>query len=868
MHSNLHAGVPGSDKPRHPAADASAYWSRGAEALMRDLNVHEGGLTARQAAGRLRRHGANQLEERDEPGALRLLARQFASPLVLILVFGAAISLGMREWTEAAIIVAVVMGSAVLATVQEYRASVSMGALRSHLALNAKVWRGGALATLPASRLVPGDLIELSAGNLVPADGLLLRATDFLVSEASLTGEPFPVEKRPGTAPADAPLARRRNCVFLGTSVRSGTARVLVVHTGRATAMGSVAASLRRRESETAFAIGLRQFGYLLLRVMLFTVVFVLAVNQWLHRPLAESLLFAVALAVGLSPELLPAIVSVTLSHGARAMAARGVIVRRLEAIENLGSMDVLCTDKTGTLTAGVVELSGAVDPAGAASARVRELAFLNAALETGIENPLDAAIVAACRKAGLAEPRQRKVDEIPYDFIRKRLTIVVEEGPAHGAGAPRHLMVTKGAFANVLAICASARIGGAEQPLDEALTGRLQAWAERQGTEGFRMMALATRRLAARADYTHADERELCLEGFLLFFDPPKPQAAQTVRELQALGIGIKILTGDNRWVAAHVATAVGLDAGAMLTGEQIGRLNDEALWQQARRIQLFVELDPQQKERIVRALQHGGHAVGYLGDGINDAPALHAADVGISVNDAVDVARESADIVLLQPDLDVLRAGVEEGRRTFANTLKYIGITTSANFGNMMSMAVATPLLPFLPLAAKQILLNNFMSDLPSVAVATDRVDREHIDTAQRWDVHEVRRFMIVFGLISSAFDLLTFGLLLAVFGAGEPTFRTTWFLVSLLTELAVVLVLRTARPCWRSAPGPLLLGATIAVALAACALPYVPPVASLFDLVPLTWPLMATTLAIVLAYVLCTEAAKYWFHRKRMA
>jgi Mg2+-importing ATPase len=458
-------------------------------------------------------------------------------------------------------------------------------------------------------------------------------------------------------------------------------------------------------------------------------------------------------------------------------------------------------------------------------------------------------------------------VDEIPYDFIRKRLTIVVEESQAGGAdGSPQHLMITKGAYANVVAICSTARVDGAEQPLDEALAARLQAWAERQSSEGFRMMALATRRMPPRADYDHGDERNLCLEGFLLFFDPPKAQAAQTVRELQALGIGIKVLTGDNRWVAAHVATAVGLDASAMLTGEQIARLNDEALWERAGRIQLFVELDPQQKERIVRALQHGGHAVGYLGDGINDAPALHAADVGISVDSAVDVARESADIVLLQPDLDVLRAGVEEGRRTFANTLKYISITTSANFGNMMSMAVATPLLPFLPLAAKQILLNNFMSDLPSIAVATDRVDREHIETAQRWNLHDVRRFMIVFGLISSAFDLLTFAVLLRVFDANESTFRTTWFLVSLLTELAVVLVLRTARPSWRSAPGRLLLGSTCAVALMACALPYVAPVAGLFDFVPLAWSLLATALGIVLAYVLCTEAAKRWFFTAR--
>jgi P-type Mg2+ transporter len=853
---------------RHGAADTSSYWSRSADALMRELGGHAGGLTARQAAGRLRRHGANQLEERDEPGALRLLLRQFSSPLVLILVFGAAISLGLREWTESAIIVAVVLSSAVLATVQEYRAGVSMAALRSHLALNARAWRGGALQTLPASQLVPGDLIELSAGNLVPADGRVLQATDFLVTEASLTGEPFPVEKHPGTAAPDAPLAGRRNCVFLGTSVRSGTARVLVVHTGRATVMGSLASSVRRRQSETAFAIGLRQFGYLLLRVMLFTVVFVLAVNQWLHRPLVESLLFAVALAVGLSPELLPAIVSVTLSHGARAMAARGVIVRRLEAIENLGSMDVLCTDKTGTLTAGVIEMSSAVDLAGGASARVRELAFVNAALETGIENPLDTAIVTACRKAGLPEPHQRKVDEIPYDFIRKRLTIVVEEEQDSGADGPQRLMITKGAYANVVAICSTARVGDVEQPLDAALAARLQAWAERRSGEGFRMTALATRRLPPRADYDHGDECNLCLEGFLLFFDPPKPQAAQTLRELRVLGIDIKILTGDNRWVAAHVATAVGLDAGAMLTGEEIARLNDEALWQRARRTQLFVELDPQQKERIVRALQHGGHAVGYLGDGINDAPALHAADVGLSVDSAVDVARESADIVLLQPDLDVLRAGVEEGRRTFANTLKYIGITTSANFGNMMSMAVATPLLPFLPLAAKQILLNNFLSDLPSVAVATDRVDHEHIESAQRWNMTEVRRFMIVFGLISSAFDLLTFAVLLRLFDADESTFRTTWFLVSLLTELAVVLVLRTARPSWRSAPGRLLLGLTAATALLACALPYMAPVASLFDLVPLAWPLLASALGIVLAYVLCTEAAKRWFHAARPA
>lgn len=865
-----HASRPKRDPPaksvaRHGASERQRpYWSEPVQTLLRELASQAGGLSSRQAAGRLRRFGPNTVAAQKDTGVWTLLRRQVSSPLVLILLMGATISLGLKEWTEALIILAVVSGSVLLGTAQEFRASSAMAALRRRLALHTRVWRDGVLGTLPVGSLVPGDVIELSAGNLVPADGVILDATDFLVTEASLTGEPFPVEKQAGTVPADTPLGGRHNCVFLGTSVRSGTARVLVVETGRRTAFGAVAASLRRHDAETDFGRGLRHFGYLLLRVMLLTVVFVLAVNQLLHRPAVESLLFAVALAVGLSPELLPAIVSVTLSHGARAMAQRGVIVRRLEAIENLGSMDVLCTDKTGTLTAGVIELSAAVDMDGASSETVRTLAFLNAALETGIENPLDAAIVAAARQAGLPDPSQRKIDEIPYDFIRKRLTIVAEE-TANGNAAPQHLIVTKGAVASVLAICTTVQTGGGVAPLDTARRAQVEAFCQRKGGEGFRVLAVATRQVAPRPRYGHGDEQDMTLAGFLLFFDPPKPQAVQTLADLAALGIRVKVVTGDSRYVAAHVGQAIGLDVGAMLTGEEIAALNDEALWQRAEHTALFVEVDPQQKERIVRALQHSGHAVGYLGDGINDAPALHAADVGISVDGAVDVARESADIVLLRQDLEVLRTGVEEGRRTFANTLKYIRITTSANFGNMMSMAVATPVLPFLPLAAGQILLNNFMSDLPSVAVSSDQVDREHILTAQRWNVREVQRFMIVFGLVSSAFDMLTFALLLWVFQVDEATFRTTWFLVSLLTELAVVLALRTARPAWQSTPSPLLLVTTVAVAILACGLPYITPVAGLFGLVALSSPLMATALAIVVAYVLSTEAVKRWFYAR---
>ncbi|TAH51487.1 MAG: magnesium-translocating P-type ATPase [Betaproteobacteria bacterium] len=823
-------------------------------------SAHDG-LASAEAARRLLQHGPNAVEDRDEQTALRLLLRQFESPLVLILVFGACVSLWLRQWVDAGIILAIVLGSALLGFAQEYRASVAIAALRRRLALTVQVWRDSQLVTIPAADVVPGDVVQLAAGSLVPADGIILEAVDFLVTEASLTGESFPVEKRPGVVPADAPLAGRSNVVFLGTSVRSGTARMLVIQTGRGTEFGAIAARLKAREPETEFARGVRQFGYLLVRIMIVMVVFVLMVNQALGRPLIESLLYAVALAVGISPELLPAIVSVTLSRGARTLAGRGVIVRRLEAIENLGSMDVLCTDKTGTLTEGVITLVAAVDAAGADSAAVQRLAWLNAVHETGIANPLDAAIVAAGGRAGLATGDVSKIDEIPYDFNRKRLTIVAAEHDA----PRRHRIITKGAYAQVLEVCARIMVDGAEVAIDDAQRARLNAYFRRCGEDGYRLLAVASRVVDARAGYTHADEQDLCLAGFLLFSDPPKPDAARTIRNLARLGCRTKIISGDNRYVTAHLAASIGLDPQAMLTGAQIAGLGDEALWHLAERTDLFVEVDPQQKERIVRALQRTGHAVGYLGDGINDAAALHAADVGISVEGAVDVARDSADVVLLKSDLGVLRTGVEEGRRTFANTLKYISITTSANFGNMVSMALATPLLPFLPLAAKQILLNNFLSDLPSIAISTDRVDREHITRVQRWNVGEVRRFMIVFGLISSAFDLLTFFVLLKLFGAGESLFQTSWFVVSLLTELAVVLVLRTRQAAWRSAPSRLLLVATIAVTTTALILPYIPGVASAFGFTPPEPALLAALLVIVLGYVVSTEVGKLLFFRR---
>lgn len=838
--------------PGAPTDAAPPWWSTAEADLHAQLKSAPAGLTAGEARLRLARHGPNAVAAADETTAAKLLWRQFSSPLVLILVLASVLSLMLRDWVDAATILVIVAGSALLGFWQELRASDAVGQLRQRLALTARVRRDGQLATVPVQQLVPGDVIELSAGQLVPADGRVLEARDFLVDEATLTGESFPVEKQPGLTVADAPLAARLNAVHLGSSVRSGRAVVLVVATGAATVLADVAARIAARGDESDFERGVRRFGELLLRVMLGVVVVVLASNALLGRPAVESMLFAVALAVGLSPELLPAIVSVSLARGARHLAAAGVLVRRLDAIEDLGSIDVLCTDKTGTLTVGAMSLDAAVDAAGEPSREVLQLAHLNAALETGIENPMDRAIVEAGRAADLSTDGWRKVDEIPYDFVRRRLTIVVS--PAAGDG--EHLLITKGAVAAVLDRCAL-------QP-DERM--RLEARAQAQGERGVRVLALATRHVPPQPRYTVDDEVALAFTGFLCFADAVKPDAAAAVQALARRGVRVTMITGDNRHVAAQVARQVGLEPKALITGAEVSALRDESLWQRAPHLSVYAEVDPAQKERIVRALQRTGHAVGYLGDGINDAPALHAADVGLSVDRAVDVARESADIVLLQPDLAALERGIAEGRRTFANTLKYIQITTSANFGNMVSMALATPLLPFLPLTATQILLNNLLSDLPSMAISADHADAEVLERPQHWDLSEVRRFMIVFGLASSVFDLLTFGLLVTVFHAAPEVFRSGWFVVSLLTELAVVLVLRTRGPMWASRPAPLLLWTTVGVAVAAVLLPASGAIGGLFGLVPMPGALQAALAAIVVGYVVATEATKRWFWRTR--
>jgi len=833
-------------------------WAQEASAVLDGLGARRNGLTAPEAGRRLATVGYNEISRTSRASALATLVAQFKSPLLLILVFAAVVSAISRDWLDSLIVMAIIAASAALSFTQEYAASRAVERLLERVSLRARLLRDGAVMELDARQIVPGDVVLLAAGSLVPADGLVLEADDFFVNEAILTGESFPVEKFPGLAAAEAGLAQRSNYVCLGTNVRSGSAKILITATGPRTEFGEIAARLSRRAPETEFERSLRRFGQMLTQLMTLLVLAIFAANVASDRPVADSLLFAVALAVGLAPELLPAVVSLTLSRGARRMAGAGVIVRRLAAIENFGAMDVLCTDKTGTLTAGVVRLDRACGPGGEPSARVQELAAVNAALQTGLPNALDEAIAAAAPALDLTH--WDKTEEIPYDFVRKRLSVAVRSRAPVGH---ENLLITKGALGPVLSICN--RVHGEEAPLDTIRRASLLERAERWGDEGYRVLGVATRHVEARPKYTAADEADMRFEGYLRFFDPPKSDAATTIKELAALGVRLKVITGDSRRVALHVATMVGMEVEDVLTGADLETMRDEALWQHAERTTLFAEVDPNQKERIIHALRRTGHVVGYLGDGINDAPALHAADVGISVDSAVDVAKETADFVLMEHSLSVLRDGIEEGRRVFANTMKYVYTTTSANFGNMLSMAALSLVIPFLPLLPKQILLNNFLSDLPAMAIAGDCVDPETGAIPRRWQVARIRNFMLLFGGISSAFDALTFVVLLVVLQVAPDEFRTAWFVESLLTELAILLVVRTQRPLFSSRPAPALAWTTAAVAVVAVVLPYLPAAQAVFGFVPLPPILLAVLLLITALYTTANEAAKHMFFRR---
>ena len=810
------------------------------------------GLTSAEAQRRLAEFGENRISSQRRAGALALFVAQFKSPIILILIGAAIVSLFLQDRTDATLILAIVVASGVLGFWQEYSATDAVAKLRALVETKARVLRDGEEASIPLAEVVPGDVALLSAGAIIPGDGRLLEARELFVNEAALTGETFPAEKDAQSADStDAP----KNEVFLGTHVVSGSGKAQIISTGRETRFGKIAESLRLRRPETEFERGVRRFGFLLAEVTLLLVLIIFGFNVFLHKPVLDSFLFALALAVGLTPQLLPAIITINLSHGARRMAQEKVIVKRLAAIENFGSMNVLCSDKTGTITEGKIGIRAAVDARGNHSEKTLLYAYLNAANETGFINPIDEALRANSESVRGCDG-WKKLDELPYDFARKRLSILCENKDAR-------VLVTKGALRQVLAICSEVEWSdGTRNNIDTARNQIDEQW-RKFSSEGCRVLAVAYRSCGAECSrIDRASECEMIFLGLVVLSDPPKAGIESTLRELRDLGIRLKIITGDNILIATHLAKQVGLNAEQVLSGRDIQTMSNAALMRQASDVDVFAEIEPSQKERLILALKKAGHVVGYIGDGINDVSALHASDVSLSVEGAVDVAREAADFVLLEHDLEVLVDGVREGRRTFANTLKYVFIATSANFGNMFSMAGASLLLPFLPLLPKQILLINLLTDLPEMAIAGDDVDVELTQRPRRWDIHFIRRFMIVFGLVSSVFDYLTFGVLIWL-NATVEQFRAGWFIESIGSAALIVLVVRTRRPFFKSRPSKLLALATLAVVIVAALMPYLPFAVVLgFQTMPgHFYPIIAV---IIFAYIAAAEATKALFYR----
>src|SRR5712691_6297780 len=818
-------------------------------ALFAQWHSSASGLTSAEAQRRLAEVGPNEQAQRRRGAALSALLAFLANPLVLILLVASGVSVLLRDMVNAVLIALIVVLSVLLNFVQTYRSQRAAERLREAVAPMANVLRDRVWCEIARHDLVPGDIIRLAAGDQVPADARLLESRDLHLQQAALTGESMPVEKDASTLPtAPRQLAEARNMVFLGTSVVSGTALALVVATGPATAFGDIAARLATRPPETEFERGTRHFALLILRTVLFLILFVLVVNVALHRPAFESLLIAVALAVGLTPEFLPMITTVTLAQGAVRMARRKVIVKHLAAIEDFGSMDVLCSDKTGTLTTGDMELDQCLDPGGHPAEHPLQLAALNSLYETGIRSPLDAAIL---RRGQPDAQTYRKLDEIPFDFERRRLSVVVETDAACR-------LITKGAPESILALCDAYEVDGACLDMDATVRGRCQTTYEALSAQGYRVLAIAFRDMPRQAAYTASDEQHLVLARFLTFVDPPVPGVAEVLHALHQDGVAVKILTRDNERVAQHICTQVGLDGGRVVLGEALATMSDPALAAVAEHTTVFARVSPAQKHRIILALKSRNHVVGFLGDGINDAPSLHTADVGISVANGVDVAKDAADILLRERNLAVLHQGILEGRKAFANVMKYLLMGTSSNFGNMFSMAGAVVFLPFLPMLPMQILLNNFLYDLAQVTIPTDNVDPSVVRTPQRWDIRIIRNFMLSIGPLSSLYDMLTFGVLLSVFHSSEALFHTGWFVESLATQTLVLFVIRTAGSPWRSRPSLALAVTTVLMVLIGLGLPFT-PLAPVLGFVPLPGTYFLFLAGATLTYLVLVELVK---------
>jgi Mg2+-importing ATPase len=826
------------------------FWSYTKEKILSSLQTGEDGISENKAELLL---AEKQPKKKTKSLFLRdiiLFFNQFTSPLVLLLVAAVILSAFLGETSDVFIILFILIATGSLSFWQERNAGRAVEKLQSLIQLTCTVIREGKTKEIPSHQIVNGDLLVFKSGDIVPADCFLIELNELNVNEASLTGESFPVRKVLDISEEAAALTKRKNCLWQGSNVISGTAKAIVVNTGEDTIFGSIAKSISV-SNETAFEKGIRQFGYFLMKITIVLSILILVLNLLFHHPLINSVLFALALAIGMAPELLPAIMTIAMSAGAKRMLEKKVIVKKLSSIQNLGEINLLCTDKTGTITEGIIKIVGTPDAKGTESEFVKKLSYLNASFETGFSNPIDDAIKQ--QKQDISG--YSKLGEIPYDFIRKRLSIAVNDGK-------QKIFITKGSVKNVLEVCTLLRNENGETINIQDQTAALQQKFIDYSNEGFRVIAVCYKTISGDT-ITIDNEHEMIFAGFVLMEDPLKQGIEDAIKEFATLGISVKIITGDNRFVAAHVGKKLGINADRILTGPEIQKMTPEALVAKAKETELFAEIEPQQKETIIRALQSGGFTIAYMGDGINDVAAINAADAGISISNAVDVAREAADFVLLEKDLSVLAAGVREGRRTFSNTLKYIFINTGATFGNMFSVAIASLMLPFLPMLPTQILLTNFLTDIPYMAISSDNVDDEQLEKPGKWNLKQIRNFMIVFGIHSSFFDVITFITLYKILKVNEGTFQTGWFLESILTELFILFIIRTHKPFLKSIPGKQLVWLSALSFALTFVLIYMPFGSSL-GLFALGFKILLAISTIILAYVITADILKGIFFK----
>lgn len=833
------------------------FWSYDLDDILKRLKTNKSGLSSKEAEERIDKYGQNIFDEKKSSSKLGIFINQFKSPIIMILIFAAILSMFLKDYSDGIIILIIIMISAFLSYSHESKANNAVKKLLSSVSVKSSVLRDGNFEEIDNAMLTIGDIINIKTGDMIPADCLLIEENSLSMDESSLTGETFPVEKIIQKLPCNTGLSDRKNSLWMGTHVISGSGMAVIVNLAKDSEFGKITLSLNKKDSDTDFEKGIRDFGNLILHVTTLLIGIIFLFNIILNKSFLESFMFALALSVGLTPQMLPAIISVNLSQGAKRMSEQGVIVKKLNAIENFGSMTVMCSDKTGTITQGRVKLDSALDCNGEKSDNVSKLAAINSYFQEGYTNPIDQSILEANKNDF---SKYEKIFEIPYSFESKLLSVVVKTDLDFDG---RNIMVTKGALTSILNICKTYEKSDKTSGYIEEIRTRILDLFDKYSSQGYRILGVAHKFIEDDTEIKNLRAEDMIFVGLLLFMDPLKDDIKDVVAEMNRLGVSLKMITGDNSLIAKNIGSQIGLNPEKILLGEELDLYSISQLNKKVLDIDIFAEISPNQKEKIIMAYKQAGEIVGYMGDGINDSPAIKQADVGVSVNTAADTAKDAASIVLLQNSLNVLVSGISEGRRTFINTLKYIFVATSANFGNMFSMAGASLFLSFLPLLPKQILLTNLLTDFPSLQIASDSVDEDWLKSPVKWDTKFIKKFMILFGIISSVFDYITFALLLFIFKADERLFHTGWLLESIISAMVVMLIVRTARPVFASKPSNKLLIAIMGVAVVLFVIVY-SPISSYLGLIALPIKILISLLGVSLLYALTAEILKKFFYK----